>query len=197
MYGATRFGPVNKGLSGSGNSGHEYPGYAVIFVHPNCAVVFTGGLASPSEPNGFSIRPLNTEVLPENGGFSCARESALTLSKNTPYPPRTLVRPSPRTSQANPMRGAKLLRSASTSPRGTSPGKRTPRGASGTTFDCSPGWTVLIRSLRSTHGRNGSYLRPKVTINRRETLNWSWRYTECALVMVSVSRTPKLRFKLL
>src|SRR5262245_24717734 len=156
MYGATRFGPVNNGLSGSGNSGHEYPGYAAIFAHPNCAVVFAGGLASPSEPNGFSRRPLNTEVLPENGGFSCASESAFTLSKNTPYPPRTLVRPSPRTSQANPIRGAKLLRSAPTSPRGTSPGKSTHSGASGTTLDCYPGWTELMRSIRSRQGRNGS-----------------------------------------
>src|SRR5689334_12251647 len=71
-----------------------------------------------------------------------------------------------------------------------------PGGASGTTFDCAPGTTVSIRSLRSFQGRKGSYRRPYVSVKRGVILNSSCTKNELYVVYAWLSRIPKSRLRL-
>src|SRR5690242_12536450 len=81
-----------------------------------------------------------TAAPPAHGASSVAQSDIqpLSVSKKRPAPPRTLVFPSPKGSQAKPKRGAMFLWSGKYQPRGApgSPGTRNPRGAFGNLTDC-------------------------------------------------------------
>ena len=68
-----------------------------------------------------------------------------------------------------------------------------PGGASGTAVRLRAGTTGLMRSFFSTHGRNGSYRRPRVRSAEDAAASSSWKKAECQIGGdVSIAYTPKL-----
>jgi len=75
-----------------------------------------------------NVGSCTTAAPPAHGGSSVAQSDIqpLSVSKNKPTPPRTLVLPSPKDPRQNRSVGARFLRSGSTSP-GELPDRREPR----------------------------------------------------------------------
>src|SRR6266849_5459733 len=94
-----------------------------------------------------------------------------------PNPPRTLVFPFPKTSQANPNRGAQSFLSGKFDPVGApgSPGKTMPAGALTKRCECRPGITEKERPCKSFLGELYSYRTPSVTVKflRRRHSSWA------------------------
>src|SRR5207248_2350093 len=111
-------------------------------------------------------------------------------SEKIPEPPRRLVLPSPKMSQAKPTRGAKPFRLALSAFLGM-PGslgtpfaleKKIPGGALGYTREVTfvaifPRFTCAQRLPVSLHGSAGSQRRPRFKVSRRVTRKLSWAYT--------------------
>src|SRR5690348_9566893 len=89
-----------------------------------------------------------------------------------------LVFPLPRTSHANPKRGAQSFLSGKLAPLGApaSSGKTSPLGAPGHRVDCSAGMKEKLRPRVSYFGCAYSYRRPKFNVSRFVTPHWSCAY---------------------